>query len=173
MTTRREFVTSAALAAAGCTVARAPLSRFTASGEIKAFLLHLGHNMWCDWFPPDVDLNIVKAAIPPNGRLRFPDAELRNKDDLWRKATDHIAAKGMNMIVVDLGEGLVYPSHPELAIKGSWTPEKMRAEIDRLNKLGIEVIPKLNFSTTHNGWLKHYRRMISTPTRACRSSPSS
>lgn len=164
-TTRRSFIASTALATAGgVAAARTPLSRFTAPGEIKAFLLHLGHNMWCDWFPPDVDLKVVKAAIPPNGSSPFPDTELRNKDDLWRKATDYIAAKGMNMIVVDLGEGLVYPSHPELSIKGSWTPEKMRAEIVRLNKLGIEVIPKLNFSTTHNGWLKHYRRMISTPT---------
>ena len=104
MTTRRGFIASTALAATGC-MARTPLAHFTAPGEIKAFLLHLGHNMWCDWFPPDVDLNIVKAALPPNGSTPFPDTELRNNDDLWRKATDYIAAKGMNMIVVDLGEG--------------------------------------------------------------------
>ena len=24
---------------------------------VKAVLLHLGHNMWCDWFPPDMDLS--------------------------------------------------------------------------------------------------------------------
>ena len=169
-TTRRSFIASTALATAGgVAAARMPRTRFTAPGEIKAFLLHLGHNMWCDWFPPDVDLAAVKAALPPKGGHPFPDTELRSRDDLWRRATDHIAAKGMNMIVVDLGEGLVYPSHPELAVKGSWTPEKMRAEIARLNALGVEVVPKLNFSTTHNGWLKHYRRMLSTPTyyRVC------
>ena len=38
----------------------------------------------------------------------------------------------------------------------------MQEEIRRLKDLGIEAIPKLNFSTTHNGWLKHYRRMVST-----------
>ena len=162
--TRRTFISSAALATAGGVAARMTLPRFTASGEIKAFLLHLGHNMWCDWFPPDVDLKVVKVAMSSSGSSPFPDTELRNRDDLWRKATDYIVAKGMNMIVVDLGEGLVYPSHPELAVKGSWTSEKMRSEIIRLNNLGVEVIPKLNFSTTHNGWLKHYRRMLSTPT---------
>ena len=167
MTTRRGFIASAALAAAGCAT-RTPLARFTASGEIKAFLLHLGHNMWCDWFPEGFDLKAAMAGIPA-GTTPLPDKVLRSKDELWRKATDHAAAKGLNMIVVDLGEGLVYPSHPELAIEGSWTPEKLRAEIARLNKLGLEVIPKLNFSTTHNGWLKHYRRMLSTPTyyRVC------
>ena len=163
MNTRREFIGAAALAAAGCATARTPLVRFAAAGEIKAFLLHLGHNMWCDWFPPDIDMEKVKAAFKDPVRTPVPDEELRNKDELWRRVTDYAAAKGMNMIVVDLGEGLVYPSHPELAIKGSWTPEKMRGEIARLNKLGLEVIPKLNFSTTHNGWLKQYRRMLSTP----------
>ena len=161
MTTRRDFIASAALAAAGCAT-RKPLARFAAPGEIKAFLLHLGHNMWCDWFPEDIDRKAAMAGIP-EGRTPLPDTVLRNQDALWRQVTDHAAAKGLNMIVVDLGEGLVYPSHPELAIEGSWTPGKMRAEIARLNALGLEVIPKLNFSTTHNGWLKHYRRMLSTP----------
>ena len=119
MNTRREFIASASLAASGCVFARTPLAHFVAPGEIKAFLLHLGHNMWCDWVPPDVDLNVVKDALPPNGSTPLPDTELRNKGDLWRTATDYIAARGMNMIVVDLGEGLVYPSHPELTIKGA------------------------------------------------------
>ncbi len=42
--------------------------------------------------------------------------------------------------------------------------EKLRAELNRLRGMGLEPIPKLNFSTTHNGWLKYYRRMLSTPT---------
>ena len=162
---RRSFLGgAAALAASGCAT-KAPLARYVAPGEIKALLLHLGHNMWCDWFPADMDAAAVAAAVAVSpGRTPLPDTELRSKDDLWRKATDHAAAKGLNMIVIDLGEGLVYPSHPELSIKGSWSPEKMRDEIARLNALGLEVIPKLNFSTTHNGWLKQYRRMLSTPT---------
>ena len=160
---RRTFLGSAAaMAAAGCAT-KVPLARFVAPGEIKALLLHLGHNMWCDWVPDDIDAAAL-AAGGTSGHSPFPDTELRSKDDLWRKATDHAAAKGLNMNVIDLGEGLIYPSHPELSIKGSWTPERMRAEIARLNALGIEVIPKLNFSTTHNGWLKQYRRMLSTPT---------
>jgi len=158
---RRTFLGgAAAMAAAGCAT-KTPLARYVAPGEIKALLLHLGHNMWCDWFPADLDMKAITADYDQS---RVPDAVLRSKDELWRKATDHAAAKGLNMLVVDLGEGLIYPSHPELSIQGSWTPERMRAEIARLNALGIEVIPKLNFSTTHNGWLKQYRRMLSTPT---------
>ena len=163
--TRRTFLGgAAALAAAGCSTTRSGVPGYVATGDIKAFLLHLGYNMWCDWIPEDMDVSRLKAQFKDPGRNPFPDTELRSKDEYWRMVTDRIAAKGLNMLVIDIGEGLVFPSHPELAIKGSWTPDKMRDEIRRLNAQGIEVIPKLNFSTSHNGWLKHYRRMLSTPT---------
>ena len=165
---RREFLKVSAMSATaglvGCASSKA-IPPWTGTGQIRAFLLHLGHNMWCDWYPEGFDF----AMLDEKRRGRLPDVKLRSKDPLWRRVTDYAAAKGVNMIVIDLGEGLVYPSHPELAIKGSWSPDKMRDEIMRLRGMGIEAIPKLNFSTTHNGWLKQYRRMLSTPTyyRVC------
>jgi len=155
---RRTFLGgAAAMAAAGCAT-KTPLARYVAPGEIKALLLHLGHNMWCDYLPDDMGQELLRT---PSGK-GIPDVVLRSQDALWDKAVDRMVEKGLNMLVIDLGEGLVYPSHPELAIKGSWTPERMRAEIAKLNARGLEVIPKLNFSTTHNGWMKHYHRMVST-----------
>lgn len=147
--TRRTFV--GGLAATGVLKTWAK-----ASEEIRALLLHLGHNMWCDWIPPDIDRSCFEKGLP--------DLKLRSRDDYWREVTDYAAIRGLNMIVVDVGEGLVYPSHPELAIEGSWSPEKLKGEVARLKSIGLEAIPKLNFSTTHNGWLKQYRRMLSTPT---------
>ena len=155
---RRTFLGGAtALAATGCAT-RTPLTRYAAPGEIKAVLLHLGHNMWCDYLPDDMGQEVLGKGSTKG----VPDTVLRSKDELWNRAVDRMVEKGMNMLVIDLGEGLVYPSHPELAIQGSWTPERMRAEIARLNARGLEVIPKLNFSTTHNGWMKHYHRMVSS-----------
>lgn len=81
----------------------------------------------------------------------------------WRDWTDTMAKTGVNTLVVDVGEGVVYPSHPELAIKGSWSADRLHGEVERLKKLGLEVIPKLNFSTTHDAWLGEYGHMISTP----------
>jgi hypothetical protein len=109
------------------------------NSDIKAMLLHLGYNMWSKC-----------------------DSELRLKDEFWRKATDCMAAAKYNTLLVDVGEGLVFPSHPELAIKGSWTPDKMRSEIDRLKAKGLTLVPKLNFSGTHDRWLGEYARMVST-----------
>ena len=107
-----------------------------------ASLVHLGRNGWGESSAAD--------------HVRFDEA-------LWRDVSAELAAKGANTVVFSLGEALVYPSHPELAVKGSWTSEKMRAEIARLRALGFEVLPKLNFSTTHDLWLGEYGRMVSTP----------
>lgn len=156
---RREFIGgSVALATlSGCRgvggimADRGPVAK---DGDIRSVLLHLGHNMWCDWYPDGFDTSAIEKGLP--------DRKLRCRDDLWRIATDHIAAKGMNQVVIDVGEGLVFPRRPELAIEGSWSAEKLADEIGRLHGLGLEVIPKLNFSTTHNGWMKHYRRMVGT-----------
>ena len=71
-------------------------------------------------------------------------------------------AVGLNAIVIDLADAMVFDSHPELAIEGAFTKDEMRAELDRLNALGFEVIPKLNFSATHDEWLGEYSRMLST-----------
>ena len=103
---------------------------------IWSILLHLGYRMWGD----------------DNSLKPMPDT-LAFDYDLWKEATARMAEVGMNMAVVDVGEGIVLSSHPELAVKGSWEPERMRGEVERLKKMGIEAIPKLNFATCHDAWL--------------------
>ena len=157
---RREFLkmtaASAAAGISGC-ASRPAVPAWTGTGKISAMLLHLGHNMWCEWLPADMPSNAIM-----NERYA-PDLTLRTKDELWRRVTARMAERKLNMLVIDVGEGLAYPSHPELAIEGSWTPDKLRNEVLRLREMGIEAIPKLNFSATHDGWLKHYHRMLTLP----------
>jgi len=122
-------------------------------------LLHLGLNMWAD---RDVDVW---------GRLKGDDLQyvcvrpyMRFDEKLWRDLTKRMADVGMNMVVIDLGEGVQYKTHPEISVKGAWSPKKLRDELARLRKGGLEPIPKLNFSTAHDAWLGPYSRCISTPT---------
>ena len=123
---------------------------------VWGFLIQLGHNMW-----GELPLHGDKPAV---GREHM-FAHGRNRTDvaMWNEVTEHYARKGANLVLIDLGEGLAYPSHPELAVEGSWSPERMREEIARLKGLGLEPIPKLNFSACHDAWLKDYGRMVSTP----------
>lgn len=169
---RKEFIfqTAVGLAALGVGVSCAkqntpkipkfgPQTVAPGFGDIRAILLHLGRNMWCDY--PTEQMG-APAPESTQSLTRKPDFDLVWTDARWREVADYAAKAGINMFVIDLGEGLFYPSHPELAIEGSWSVEKMRDEIKYLNSLGIEVIPKLNFSTTHNGWMGDYSHMVSS-----------
>lgn len=154
--TRRGFVKAGAAAAAGLAASgRAADAR---KGLLWGALLHMGTNMWSDvpvasWGPfKGEQLQLVCQA----DRLRFDEA-------VWQTLTARMQAAGMNLVVIDLGEALQYQSHPELAVKGSWTVERFRKELVRLRALGLEPIPKLNFSTAHDTWLKEYGRQVSTP----------
>lgn len=106
---------------------------------IYGLLIHLGRNLWGDKNAAD---------------------HVRCDEKVWNEITEHMADVGANMLVIDLAEAMVYPSHTELAVKGSWSPEKMRGEIARLKSLGIEAIPKLNFSSCHDLWLGEYSRRV-------------
>ena len=124
-------------------------------GKIKAVLLHLGRNMWCDWSRPGEPTSLRPGAGAPGTKLRVDEK-------LWRRLVVRMAELGINTLVIDIGEAVRLPSHPELAVQDAWSADKMRSEVRRLRTLGIEAIPKLNFSTGHNGWMGEYRRMIST-----------
>ncbi|MCM8825137.1 MAG: Tat pathway signal protein, partial [Candidatus Omnitrophica bacterium] len=120
-----------------------------------AYLLHLGYNMWGDRGPDNALPERVKSKYPPRSYLR---CDKKIWDDLLKK----FVKAGINMVVIDLGEGVKYDSHPELAVRGSWTPSFLKKEIAKMRKMGLEPIPKLNFSACHDFWLGKYARMVST-----------
>lgn len=96
--------------------------------------------------------------------------ELMLDDEVWEKVVAQSIESGVNTIVFDLLDGFEYGSHPEIALPGAWTRQRLKKEIKRLKENGICAIPKLNFSATHDGWLKEYGRKLSTPEyyRVCR-----
>lgn len=114
-------------------------------------LLHLSYNMWED-------------RIAPEREFRGYRPFLRCDDDLWKELTEKMAEVGMNMVVIDVGDGIRFRSHPEIPVKGAWPIRKLHTELKRLRKMGLEPIPKLNFSTTHDAWMGPYERCVSTET---------
>lgn len=84
-------------------------------------------------------------------------------DTFWDYVVEEAAKAGMNTILLDVNDGVEFGSHPEIAKEGCWTRRRVRKEIARCRELGITLIPKLNFSSTHSHWLGEYRKMTSTP----------
>lgn len=97
-----------------------------------------------------------------NNELQY-QPYLRWDQNLWEDLTNQIAAAGGNAVLLHLGDGIKYDSHPEIAVEGAWTPGELKAEIKRLKAMGIDLYPMLNFSSAHDLWLGKYHRMVSTP----------
>lgn len=111
--------------------------------KIWAILVHLSMDMW---------------RGKQNG---LPLSEVFD-EDMWHDIIDEAEKCGMNAIVLDVGNGVRFASHPEIAKEDAYSSAWVKAEVKRCKEKGITLIPKLNFSTTHDFWLGEYARMIST-----------
>lgn len=118
---------------------------------IWAYLLHLSYNMWSD------------REAPEWGEYSTAQPYLRFDESLWEDLLHQMPRAGINMVVLDLGDGVRYESHPEITVQNAWTVDRLRQELARMRSLGLEPIPKLNFSTAHDTWLGEYSRCVSTP----------
>jgi len=117
---------------------------------IRAYLAHLSYNMWSD------------REVPERDDYYSAKPYLRFDMDLWDDILHRMLEVGMNMVVIDLGDGVRYESHPEIAVRDAWTVEQLRGELARIRRMGLEPIPKLNFSACHDTWLGPYARCVST-----------
>ena len=121
-----------------------------------ATLVHFGTNMWYDVCDKGHEAFTELWEIPGS-------AEMRLDKNIWIKYMDYLKQSGINTLIIDIGDGVIYDSHPEIAIKGSWTKADFLSELERLKNMGFNLIPKLNFSSCHDIWMKEYSRMVSTP----------
>ena len=103
--------------------------------KIWAIMVYLGEKMW----------------------LRSPET-LRFDYEVWNNIVNKALEEGLDTIVLDCGEGIKYKSCPQLAVKGSYTPEEWNKEVKRVKSLGLNIIPKLNFSAAHDLWFEEYGR---------------
>ncbi len=147
MQTRRDFILGAAgaagVVASGCAgLGKVSNRRLLPPRMMWAYLAQFGIKLW-------------------ERRKHYTD--LKVDESMWKSMTERAGEIGVNVFVFDLAEGMVFPSHPELAVKGSWEPERMKNEIARLKKMGMMAVPKLNFSSSHDQWLGKWNRYLSTP----------
>ena len=84
---------------------------------IFANLVHLGYNMWAD-----------RKVDDWGGKKRYKEHIIKNvaahdylrcDQKLWDDIAKKMSEAGMNMMVIDLGEGVKYESHPGHA---GWHP---------------------------------------------------
>ena len=125
-----------------------------ADKKMWAVLMHLGSNMWSSkgYNPSTKD--------PEDSIYRD---ELYCQKDIWTKVTAHFPEWHINTLFIDIGEGVILDSHPEIAIKGAWTKSELRSELTRLRGMGVTPLPKFNFSAGHSAWMGDWAYRIGAP----------
>ena len=165
---RRRFLKQAVAAGVACNM---PNVFFAQTQHAKpeqhmiwANLLHLSYNMWEDNTPVEYkdDSNNYTTCWETRKWAHCYRPNLTFDETVWNILLKDMANAGMNMVVIDLGDAVVYDSHPEIAVKNAWTPDKLKKELKKIRALGLEPIPKLNFAATHDVWMGEYHRMVST-----------
>jgi hypothetical protein len=155
MTNRRDFIKQVSAAGILSSIPSVLLSQQNPSNnKIWACLLHLSFNMWEEYRSPE--------SPEENFRIRGYLPDLQLSELLWSDALKKMAKEGLNMVVIDLGDAIKYESHPEIAVNNAWSTTRLRNELEKCRKMGLEPIPKLNFSSCHDTWLGVYSRMVST-----------
>ena len=112
------------------------------------------------------------------GRDQWSSVDQRGPDicqgtDLYKKTPyidrvllyeliDEIAKMGIDLVVVDVLDAMQYDSHPEISLQNAFTHAEIRKLLSYMRERGIEPVPKLNFSSCHDTWLKEYSWMKGT-----------
>ena len=103
-------------------------------------LVHLGNNMWNEE---------GNTAGRENNLESVASSVLRFDRELWDKYMEYIRKCGVNTLIIDVAEAMIYESHPELAVEGSWTKEEMRAYVEKKLAAGVPVIEAKKTGNTH------------------------
>lgn len=105
--------------------------------KVKAFLLHMAHY--------DPAWNLRKESEAPFSL------------EVGLAVLDKMKESGFNTVILDIADGVIYKSHPELTRHYSVPMDDLKQFADRARELGIDFIPKLNFSRSgrnlHDKWL--------------------
>ncbi len=108
--------------------------------KIWALMVYLSENQW---------ISLMKD------KLNFDDS-------FWDYILKKSSECGINTILLEVGDGVKFETHPEISLPDAWSHARVRKEVKKCREFGIALIPKLNFSSAHNFWMKEWRNMTSS-----------
>ena len=75
---------------------------------IYSYLIHLSDNMWAQ----------PSLKLPGDTEKQV---RLNCDDKTWRAVIDFLPGQGYNAVVIDVGDGVQYGTHPEISVAGAWS----------------------------------------------------
>ncbi len=125
-------------------------------------MICLGYNLYG---APVVDKRGVRGPRLATG-MHATD-HLRFDRDLFLAYARELGTAGCNIVLLHVGEGMAYESHPEIACKGALPKIAVKELLYELRMMGIRAFPYLDFSAAHDAWMGDFGRMVSTDAYYC------
>ena len=116
------------------------------------YLIHLSEHMWADALTPSW-FKYLEPSYSENNMVDFA---------VWDDTIKFLAECKYTHVLIDVGDAVKYERRPEISAPNAWAKDFLKKKLDEIRALGMKPIPKLNFSTCHDTWLKKYARMTST-----------
>ena len=111
---------------------------------LRGFLLHITHYdpVWCQVKEKEIPFDLAAGL----------------------DIIDCMAAAGLNLVVIDCADGLIYQSHPELTRHYSQSMTVLERLVQRAKDHHLEVVPLLNFAQSgvfqNNHWFQPHHRLF-------------
>lgn len=74
-------------------------------------------------------------------------------EETWDKMIEFLPSCYVDTVVIFVGDGLQYKSHPEIGLPGAWTADKLKEKLGRIRQLGMTPLPMLDFGCAKDAWL--------------------
>ncbi|MBE6590486.1 MAG: hypothetical protein E7646_00420 [Ruminococcaceae bacterium] len=124
--------------------------------KLWTYLIHLNANMWPGGDPES------RIYLDPNADFYAASEKLSLEWDKFNQTLEYLPTQGINTLIIDLGNAIKYDCHPEIAMKEGLSKDEAKKLCDKVRALGMEPVPKLNFSCCHDPWLRKYSYMVGT-----------
>ena len=113
------------------------------SGErIWAMLLHMTATLWPKGDPDSRDSQNAKDPQSVYDNCERPSFQADKLEQILRI----MPQCGFNTVMLDVGNGMEYERHPDISMKHALTKDEMKRLCDFIRSLGMEPVPRLNFS---------------------------
>ena len=66
--------------------------------------------------------------------------ELYFDDEMWDWILEEAPKYGFNQILLEVGDGIQYQSHPEISLQNAWSHRRVHKELARCREKGITVV---------------------------------
>ena len=84
--------------------------------------------------------NIIGGNNPEKIWISPASPKLRFDYKVYREYLEDMKGCGVNTLIIDVGDALLYKSHPEIAVEGAFTYEEMEKELNYMASMGLSLI---------------------------------